>query len=196
MIKLYFFKFLPSFISFFRLFSIVFIVINFHLFSYFSPVLTYLIFLFLYWITDNLDGFLARLLNSTSKIGEYIDLAIDRYCDLFLSILTLYMGTKIECIAVVIFLTCRFPTDYILGRSMSVNSVSYDGFIASEKIESMFPKLKKLTLEVIHFIRGSFFAGCLIPNLNLTLFIPIFVLISIGYLVASYLKIFRSIKAM
>lgn len=77
---------LPIGLTFFRIFLIPFFILAFYLPFKFSAFITALIFL-IASATDFLDGFLARLLNQTTKFGAFLDPVADKIMVAIASIL-------------------------------------------------------------------------------------------------------------
>ncbi len=68
-----------------------------------------------YWLTDQLDGWLARRLNRASSFGETLDLIVDRWCDILLSLFLLRVAPQ-HTAAIVVFFLFRIAPEIVVRR--------------------------------------------------------------------------------
>jgi hypothetical protein len=68
-----------------------------------------------YWLSDYLDGWLARRLGRSSAFGETLDLLADRWCDILLAAFLLRHAPA-QTPALIVFLLLRIAPEVIIER--------------------------------------------------------------------------------
>jgi len=100
-----------------------------------------------YWLSDLLDGYLARRSGTISTFGATLDVLIDRYCDLLLSLCVLSVNPGSRA-TVIVFLLVRIP------------GASLEGCLGSEEDgPPRSPGVISSFLRWGHFHRGSLTFG-------------------------------------
>jgi phosphatidylglycerophosphate synthase len=110
-----------------------------------------LAFLFFYWVSDYIDGFVARRLGQTSNYGAKLDLFCDRICD-FLVVFTILIVHDLTYWIPVLF--------YMLGRLAPefLYFLYADRFKDSPLFRNWSERAYKIYGEVFYFVRTVFFA--------------------------------------
>lgn len=110
-----------------------------------------LAFLFFYWVSDYIDGFVARRLGQTSNYGAKLDLFCDRICD-FLVVFTILIVHDLTYWIPVLF--------YMLGRLAPefLYFLYADRFKDSPLFRNWSEGAYKIYGEVFYFVRTVFFA--------------------------------------
>ncbi len=80
-----------------------------------DPMMGGAVFVFGYFVTDYLDGWLARRLGRCSAFGETLDLLSDRWCDILLAAFLLGHAPD-HTPALLAFLLLRIAPEVIVGR--------------------------------------------------------------------------------
>lgn len=107
-----------------------------------------------YWLSDHLDGWLARWTKTSSTFGEHLDVAADRFCDLALGIWVIRACPSLLWFTFV-FLLIRLPSDTMLG------GVAEGWNLVAEKVPRLAFLRKAITHEsfatLFHLVRSAFF---------------------------------------
>lgn len=99
-----------------------------------------------YWLSDHLDGWLARWTKTSSAFGEYLDLAADRFCDLALAVWVIHSCPSLLWFTLVFLLT-RVSFDVVLKRVIESWSL----------IAAKLPRLGLLQETSVHDIVATLF---------------------------------------
>lgn len=183
---------LPNIISLARVAIVGYVAFRPEVLGYLPPWQMFVLFLLIYWVSDILDGAVARHLGIASRLGENVDLFSDRCCDLMLSIAVLALADGIEFWATAAFLILRFSPDFLVGRSLVEGDRAYTELLGAGSIFNTSKTIRRLGLEAVHVIRAVFFANCLIPGLDIPgAWVP-FMAVSVGFWCFAWMSIFRA----
>ena len=112
------------------------------------------IFLFFYWITDFIDGYVAKLTGTTSEFGGKFDLFCDRLCDFIVVFTILAVHDLAYSIEILSYMLGRLAPEFLYFQ--------YAGsFSESPLFKNWTKRAYKIYGEVFHFIRTVFFAAVL-----------------------------------
>lgn len=103
-------KHIPNFLTFLRLIAIAVFPI---FLNNMSTMQITIYILLAYYISDQLDGLIARKANATSHFGHVFDITVDRFCDLYLSCFALLTVPE-SAIFIIPFLALRFMFEHLL----------------------------------------------------------------------------------
>lgn len=157
--------------------------------TYFSPLPTLVIFLLIYWVSDILDGALARSLRVASRHGENVDLFADRCCDLLLSVAVITTASGINLWAASAFLVLRFSPDFLVGRTQGESERAYIDLFGCGSLLRAYPFARRIGLEIVHLIRAFFFASALIPGMAISwMWLP-FLAVGVGFCLLAWISI-------
>ncbi|MEQ9328621.1 MAG: CDP-alcohol phosphatidyltransferase family protein [Rhodospirillales bacterium] len=108
-------------------------------------------FLFFYWVSDYVDGYVARLLGMTSNYGAKLDLFCDRVCDFLVVFTILIVHDLTYWIPVLFYMLGRLAPEFLYFLHAA-------RFKDSPLFVSWSEKAYKIYGEVFYFIRTMFFA--------------------------------------
>lgn len=139
---------LPNFFSFIR----IFLVIPIFYYISLNENITALIYVVIAFITDGLDGFLARRLNQISELGKVLDPLADKICTTggFVA-LSVFQGFPVWVTIIIISrdLIIAFGSVLLLGRNKVVFPSNYIGKVTVFLI-TVYAIIFLLGLEVLY----------------------------------------------
>jgi len=139
---------LPNFFSFIR----IFLVIPIFYYISLNENITVLIYVVIAFITDGLDGFLARRLNQISELGKVLDPLADKICTTggFVA-LSVFQGFPVWVTIIIISrdLIIAFGSVLLLGRNKVVFPSNYIGKVTVFLI-TVYAIIFLLGLEVLY----------------------------------------------
>jgi phosphatidylglycerophosphate synthase len=112
-----------------------------------------------YWLTDQLDGWLARRLNKASSFGEMLDLIVDRWCDTLLSLFLLRHAPQ-HTTAIMIFFLFRIAPEIVVSRFSGRDK----GMFVAAAARIVGRRAASLGVDAALALRTIFFAWALYGN--------------------------------
>ncbi len=121
-----------------------------------DPAIGVALFVFGYFVSDYLDGWLARRLARCSAFGETLDLLSDRWCDILLAAFLLGHAPE-HAPALFAFLLLRIAPEVIVGRFAG----DAPGMFAATGARFVGPRLAARGMDLAAAARTIFFAWAL-----------------------------------
>ena len=144
------------------------------------------IFLFFYWITDFIDGYVAKLTGTTSEFGGKFDLFCDRLCDFIVVFTILVVHDLTYSIEILCYMLGRLAPEFLYFQYA-------DSFSESPLFKNWTKKAYGIYSEVFYFIRTVFFAAVLFatPHWSIS---TVFVMSNMVFLLDAILILKHSAK--
>lgn len=121
-----------------------------------DPAIGVALFVFGYFISDYLDGWLARRLGRCSAFGETLDLLSDRWCDILLAAFLLGHAPE-HTPALLAFLLLRIAPEVVIGRFAGAGA----GMFTATGARFVGPWITARSMDIAALARTIFFAWAL-----------------------------------